>query len=149
MASSKSTVLITGCSDGGIGSALAAVFQQRGYHVFATARDPSKLSSLKDLPNVTLLKLEVTSAADIHAAAEAVSKQTGGTLDYLISNAGRNHFTPILDDDVAKAREIFDINIFGPMVLAQTFAPLLMRAKGMLAFITSIAGYMNTPYMGA
>ena len=37
-------VLITGCSAGGIGAALVEAFQKRDYHVFAMARNPSKMS---------------------------------------------------------------------------------------------------------
>ncbi|KAH8889143.1 putative hydroxybutyrate dehydrogenase [Thozetella sp. PMI_491] len=145
---SGETVLITGCSDGGIGSALALVFQQRGYHVFATARDPSKMSELQGLPNVTMLTLDVVKSSDIAAAVEAVAKQTGGTLNYLVSNAGRNHFMPILDEDLDTVRNLFEINFFGPIALAQAFAPLLIKAKGMAVFVTSISGYLNIPYMG-
>ncbi|OTA81807.1 hypothetical protein M434DRAFT_37391 [Hypoxylon sp. CO27-5] len=145
---SKETVLITGCSDGGIGSALATVFQKRGLHVFATARDPSKMSSLKGLPDVTLLKLDVVKSDDIKAAVEAVTKHTGGTLNYLVSNAGRNHFMPILDEDLDKVRDLFEINFYGPIALTQAFAPLLIKAKGMVAYVTSISGYINVPYMG-
>lgn len=81
--SSRETVLITGCSDGGIGSELAIVFQECGFHVFATARNPSKMSKPRDLPNVTLLTLDVVKPTDIKAAVEAVSKETGGSLKLL------------------------------------------------------------------
>lgn len=145
---SKQTVLITGCSDGGLGSALAVVMQQRGLHVFATARDASKMSALDGLPNVTMLTLDVVQPAHIKAAIESVSKKTGGTLDYLISNAGRNHFMPILDEDQDTVRNLFEINFYGPLALTQAFAPLLIKAKGMAIFVTSIAGYCNVPYMG-
>ena len=145
---SRETVLITGCSDGGIGSVLALVFQQRGFHVFATARDPSKMSKLDGLPNVTMLTLDVVKSSDLTAAVEAVAKQTGGTLNYLISNAGRNHFMPVLDEDLDVVRNLFEINFFGPIALTQAFASLLIKAKGMAVFITSISGYLNIPYMG-
>lgn len=145
---SKQTVLITGCSDGGLGSALAVVMQQRGLHVFATARDPSKMSALDGLPNVTTMTLDVVQTAHIKAAVEFVSKQTGGTLNYLISNAGRNHFMPILDEDLDTVRNLFEINFYGPLALTQAFTPLLIKAKGMAVFVTSIAGYCNIPYMG-
>lgn len=145
---SKETVLITGCSDGGIGSTLALVFQQRGFHVFATTRDPSKMSKLSGLSNVTLLTLDVVKPADIKAAVEAVSKETGGTLNYLISNAARNHFMPILDEDLETVRKLFETNLMGPLALTQAFAPLLIKAKGMAVYMTSISGYLNIPYMG-
>ncbi|KAJ2985552.1 hypothetical protein NUW58_g5465 [Xylaria curta] len=144
----RKTVLITGCSDGGIGSALATTLQQRDFHVFATARDPSKMGDLKGLPNLTFLALDVVKPEDIKAAVEAVSKHTGGTLDCLISNAGRNHFMPILDENLDTVRGLFEINFLGPIALTHAFAPLLLQAKGMAVFITSTSGYLNIPYMG-
>lgn len=144
----KQTVLITGCSDGGIGSSLAVVFQQRGFHVFATTRDISKMNSLRGLSDVTLLPLDVVKSADIKATVDAVSQKTGGTLDYLINNAARNHFMPILDEDLDAVKNIFDVNFLGPIALTHAFAPLLIKAKGMAIYITSISGYLNIPYMG-
>lgn len=143
-------MLITGRSDGGIGSALADAFSQRGFHTFATARDLSKMRALTALPNVTFLKLDVINHDDIRAAAKAVTAHTGGdgTLDVLVSNAGRNHFMPILDENLDTVKELFEINFFGQIALTQTFAPFLIRAKGMIAYITSISRYLNIPYMG-
>lgn len=145
---SKQTVLITGCSDGGIGSALALALQQRGLHVFATARDPSKMSDLKGVPDVTMLTLDVAKTDDIKAAFEIVAKQTGGTLDYLVNNAGRNHFMPILDEDLDTVRNLFEVNFYGPLAITQAFSSLLIKAKGMSVYITSISGYVNVPFMG-
>jgi 1-acylglycerone phosphate reductase len=145
---STETVLITGCSDGGIGSALAIIFQQRGFHVFATARDPSKMTKLHGLANVTLLTLDVVKSADIKGAVEAVTRETGGTLNCFISNAGRNHFMPILDEDLQTIRNLFEINFLAPIALTQAFAPLLIKAKGMAVYVTSISGYLNIPFMG-
>ncbi|KAK9783957.1 hypothetical protein SCAR479_00516 [Seiridium cardinale] len=142
------SVLITGCSDGGIGSALAIVFQQRGFHVFATARDVSKMSILSGLDDVTLLTLDVVKAADVKAAVKAVAKQTGGTLNYLVNNAGRNHFMPILDESIDVVKSVFDTNFFGPIAITQAFAPLLIKSKGVAVYITSVSGYLNIPYMG-
>ncbi|KAF3393064.1 NADPH-dependent 1-acyldihydroxyacetone phosphate reductase [Talaromyces pinophilus] len=146
---SQQSVLITGCSDDGIGYGLALTFQQRGYLVFATARDIKKMTKLDGLPNVVLLALDVTQPDQIAPAAKAVSEKTGGTLDYLINNAGRNHFMPILDEDLNKTRVIFETNVWGPVAVTQAFAPLLIEAKGQVVFITSISGYVNTPWMGS
>jgi 1-acylglycerone phosphate reductase len=146
--SSNSTVFITGCSDGGIGSALAHSFHSLGCRVFASARDVTKMASLKDLPTVTLIPLDVTSPSDLKAAVELVTRETGGTLDFLVSNAGRNHFMPLLDEDIESAKEIFDINVWGPVALTKAFAPLFIKAKGSVVYVTSVAGYVNTPWMG-
>ncbi|ETS86941.1 hypothetical protein PFICI_00769 [Pestalotiopsis fici W106-1] len=144
---SKEGVLITGCSDGGIGSALALEFQRRGYHVFATARNPSKMSRLNGLSGVTTLALDVVKPDDMKTAVAAV-EGSGTTLKYLISNAGRNHFMPILDEDPQAIRDLFEVNLIGPITLTQAFAPLLIKAKGMAVYITSISGYLSIPYMG-
>lgn len=69
-------------------------------------------------------------------------------MNYLINNAGRNHFMPILDEDLDAVRNLFEINFYGPLAITQAFAPLLIRAKGLAVFITSISGYVNVPYMG-
>jgi NADP-dependent 3-hydroxy acid dehydrogenase YdfG len=84
------SVLITGCTNGGIGSAMALAFAQHGLLVFAAARKVSKMTNLDNLPNVKLLELDVTDTAQIRSATELVRKETGGTLDYLINNAGRD-----------------------------------------------------------
>lgn len=56
----KKTVLITGCSTGGIGWAMAKIFHARGFHVFATARDASKAADLSEPSSVEILELDVT-----------------------------------------------------------------------------------------
>ncbi|RAL00852.1 SDR family oxidoreductase [Aspergillus ibericus CBS 121593] len=142
------TVLITGCSDDGIGHGLATTFHQQNYHVFATTRNPHTMSKLKPLPNVTLLTLDVTNQDQINAAVAAVQSHTGGTLDILVNNAGRNHFMPVLDEDLEQTRELYEINVWGPVRVTKAFVPLLVRGRGAVVFVTSIAGYVNVPFMG-
>jgi 1-acylglycerone phosphate reductase len=141
------SVLITGCSAGGSGSALAENFQKRGLHVFATARTLSKMSHLRDLPNVTLLELDVTSPQSITIALDAVKAQTGGKLDYLVNNAGQSMVMPALDTDIDEAKKLFDVNFWGVIATTQAFAPLVIAAKGTIVNICSISGYVNAPWM--
>jgi 1-acylglycerone phosphate reductase len=81
------TVLITGCSKGGIGDALAQEFHRKGVHVFATARSLSKISHLKDM-GITTFELDVTSPDSIRNAVSFIEKETEGRLDFLVNNAG-------------------------------------------------------------
>jgi len=106
------------------------------------------MSKLKDLPNVTVLNLDITDSKSIKAAVDAVAKETGGTLNYLVNNAVRNHFMPILDENIEKTKELFNINVWSPLEVTQAFSPLVIKAKGSFVFITSIAGYGNTLWMG-
>lgn len=140
------SVLITGCSAGGIGYSLAQEFQSHGLTVFATARTLSKISNLEKLSNVTLLPLDVTSASSIAAAVEAVKAKTGGKLDYLVNNSGRTYCMPALDVDIEEAKLLFDVNVWGVLAMVQAFAPLLIEAKGTLVNIGSIVAYLNVPY---
>lgn len=144
----KGTVLITGCSDGGAGSAMVVEFQAQGYRVFATSRSLKAMSKVESLPNVILLELDVTKPAEIRAAAEAVSAETGGELKFLVNCAARNHFMPLLDQDIESSRAIFETNVWGQLAVTQAFAPLLTKAKGTIVFITSLSGYLNVPYQG-
>jgi NAD(P)-dependent dehydrogenase (short-subunit alcohol dehydrogenase family) len=141
----KKSVLITGCSAGGIGSALALTFHARGFQVFATARSPLKMSALTKLPDVTLLTPDVQDPTHIAAAVEAVQNKSGGKLDILINNSGRNHFSPVLDIDIEEAKRIFDINFWGALAVIQAFSPLVIKAQGSLVNITSISGQVNMP----
>ncbi|KAK8021745.1 hypothetical protein PG990_006883 [Apiospora arundinis] len=144
----KGSVLITGCSDGGAGSALATVFQQQGYLVFATSRSSGTMSNVEKLANVHVLQLDVTKPADIRAAVEVVSEKAEGELTYLVNCAGRNHFMPLLDEDIEQGKALFETNVWGPLAVTQAFAPLLGKAKGTVVFITSLSGHLNVPYQG-
>lgn len=83
----KKSVLISGCSKGGIGDALAQEFHKKGLRVFATARDLAKIEHLKAI-GLEVLQLDVTSSESIRNAVDEVHKVTGGRLDFLVNNAG-------------------------------------------------------------
>jgi 1-acylglycerone phosphate reductase len=142
------SVLITGCSLGGIGSSLAIAFQKHNLHVFATARSLSKMEHLRDLPNITLLSLDVTSSVSISSAVEAVKTATGGTLDYLVNNAGVSYFMPMIDVSISEAKRAFDTNFWGAVAMNAAFAPLVIAAKGTIVNGSSINSVLVVPWMG-
>jgi 1-acylglycerone phosphate reductase len=143
------TVLITGCSDGGLGSALALEFaNSRKYHVIATARNPAKLSHLHDNPNITLLTLDVLSEASIQSCLASVSSKPG-SLDMLINNAGNGLMSPLSDvRDLNACRQNFDLNVWAVLAMTQAFLPLLIKAKGVIVMNSSIASVVPVPGMG-
>ena len=81
MAKPKRTVLITGCSDGGTGAALAEAFHNSGLRVVATARNVEKMAHLTSL-GVETLKLDVLSESSISATVGKLD-----SLDILVNNA--------------------------------------------------------------
>lgn len=148
MASRQKSVLITGCSVGGIGEGLAEVFHERGYHVFATVRNLSRASeTLSNASNVTILILDVLSSESIAAAVESVSTKTGGRLDILINNSAGGWITPALDVSIEEGKKLFDLNFWAPLAMLQAFSPLLIEAKGCLVNNTSGSAYTTMPFM--
>lgn len=145
---SKKTVLITGCSDGGLGATMAKEFHTRGYHVFATLRNLSKAGSLANVDGIEILDLDVSSTESIRRAADAVAKRTGGTLDALVNNAAHDYVLPLLDIDLDQAKKLYDINVWSIVATAQAFAPLLIKSKGVICNITSTAALFPFAWAG-
>ena len=137
------TVLITGCSSG-IGHALAREFKSRGFRVFATARKTESIADLAAL-GIETVALEATSSESIAALKTEITSRTGGKLDYLINNAGRNYTVPALEVELEEIEATFAVNVFAVMRMTQAFAPLLIEAKGNVVMIGSLAGVM--PYV--
>lgn len=141
----KLTILITGCSPGGMGAALAIAFHSAGHHVYATGRNPSKLSPLA-AQGIETLALDVTSASSIASAVSSVSSSLpdGKGLDMLINNAAGNYTMPIADASLDAARELFDLNVWSQVAVTQAFLPLLLKST---ATTTSFAGGRPTQVM--
>ncbi|KAK8066993.1 hypothetical protein PG997_013740 [Apiospora hydei] len=156
----KTTVLLTGCSEGGIGFALAQEYHRRGCRVIATARSPAKMAGLKKSGIETLLQLDVADPASIRAAVQAVTDllnttttATGGHLDVLVNNAGGGYQAPLLDADLDEARRLFDVNVWGVLAVTQAFAPLLAASatagrRPRVVNIGSVAGIVPIPWQG-
>ncbi|KAI3325292.1 short-chain dehydrogenase/reductase [Xylariaceae sp. AK1471] len=144
----QKTVLITGCSKGGAGAALAKEFQHRGHRVFATGRGGlEKLQFLSEL-GIETIQLDVTSATSVSAAASLVHEATGGRLDILINNAAVFGLMPLADVQLENARQVFDANVFGVLAVTQAFLPLLATAEGLVANVSSISAFMCPPWQG-
>ena len=85
---SRKTVLITGCSEGGIGHSLALEWNSKGYRVFATARKVDSMTHLQEV-GIECLAMDVTDTKSLKAVKEQIEEKTGGTLDILVNNAGQ------------------------------------------------------------
>lgn len=138
------SVLITGCTPGGIGHALAREFNSKGLRVFATARSVKTISDLAD-EGIETLPLELTNEESIAALKTEIQSRTDGKLDILVNNAGRNYTVPALDVEMDEIRTTFETNLFAVMKMCQAFAPLLIEGKGTIVQIGSLAGVM--PYV--
>lgn len=82
-----SVIHVYSCSPGGIGNSLAREFRRNGLRVFATARDKSSITSLKE-QGIETLSLEVDKEESRKACRDEVELLLKGKgLDYLVNNA--------------------------------------------------------------
>lgn len=145
------TVLITGCGQASIGSALAREFRSRGHTVFASNLDLADVDPALSEMGCHVLELDVTSTASIGRAVSVVTSATrtaepdgmmndgesegegegggrGGRLDLLVNNAGIMQIMPFADTPVEDARRVFEVNVLGAWAVTRAFLPLLVAA---------------------
>ncbi|RAK99294.1 putative short-chain dehydrogenases/reductase [Aspergillus ibericus CBS 121593] len=142
------TVLITGCSDGGLGAAMVRVYHAKGFRVFAALRNQAKAGSLAEIEGIEIVQLEVTSVESIQQCAKIIAKHTGGSLDILVNNAGISAIVPLLDASLDDAKRVYDTNVWSIVAMAQAFAPMLMKAKGTMCNLSSVSGEMVFAWAG-
>jgi NAD(P)-dependent dehydrogenase (short-subunit alcohol dehydrogenase family) len=151
------SVVITGVSTG-IGFATTKLLAARGFRVFGSVRriaDAERLSSELGA-NFTPLLFDVTDeAAVLKAAREVRAALNGETLAGLVNNAGIVVAGPVLDLAADEFRRQLDVNVIGPVIATQAFAPLLgadpavAGSKGRIVLVSSVAGKHGNPLTSA
>jgi NAD(P)-dependent dehydrogenase (short-subunit alcohol dehydrogenase family) len=151
------SVVITGASTG-IGWASARLLLDRGFRVFGSVRkqaDAERLS--KEFgANFTPLMFDVTDEAAVVSAARLVRDALDGkTLSGLVNNAGVAIAGPVLELSADEFRRQFEVNVIGPIIVTQAFAPLLgadpslKGNRGRIVMISSVAGRNGNPLTSA
>ncbi|MBL6752475.1 MAG: SDR family oxidoreductase [Nevskia sp.] len=154
---SASSVVVTGCSTG-IGWSIADVLLGKGFKVFGSVRkeaDAEKLQSQFGAAFTPLL-MDVTDCA----AAERCAKRVRAALDGrilagLVNNAGLSVVGPLLHQPVADIRLQLEVNLIGPVLVTQAFAPLLGADRslkgrpGRIVNMSSVGGRFGAPFLGA
>jgi NAD(P)-dependent dehydrogenase (short-subunit alcohol dehydrogenase family) len=133
-----SAVLVTG-GNRGIGRALVEEALRRGAaRVYAGTRQPWAHPDER----VTSLTLDVTSAAQIQAAAEKVE-----SLDVLVNNAGIALYDDLSDPSVLE--RLLAVNLFGTYSVTQAFLPLLTHSRGAIVNNLSMNAFAPLPIIPA
>ncbi|XP_015280278.1 PREDICTED: C-factor-like [Gekko japonicus] len=132
------SVLVTG-SNRGIGLELIRQLlgnSKRPEWIFATCRDPEgpHAQELKGLAGkhreVKIIPLEVTNPSSIQTAAtEVTEKLQGAGLNLLINNAAIIRPSTLESETAEDMFEVYKNNTIGPMLVTQTFLPLLRKAS--------------------
>jgi NAD(P)-dependent dehydrogenase (short-subunit alcohol dehydrogenase family) len=140
-------VLITGTSTG-IGLRMTEVLSQNGFFVYAGARKAEDLDRLDSMENVKSVRLDVTIQSELDAAVELVRAEGRG-LYGLINNAGVAVMGPLIEQPEEELDFIIDVNLLGPYRVTKAFADLLIESEGRVLTVSSIAGILSTPFLGA
>jgi len=142
-------VIVTGASSG-IGLATAKLLSQARAKVVLAARSKEKIIKLsKELPNSLAIPTDMTNESQIKAmVAKTVSHF--GRIDILINNAGRGYDASIQDIDMNSFRELFELDVAGPLMAMQAVLPVMKKhGGGMIVNISSGTALMHLPNMAA
>lgn len=143
--------LITGAS-AGIGTELARVFAANKHRVALVARRADRLKTLADeivagggaAPIIIPCDLEQRDAGDKIAAALAGE---GVEVEYVVNNAGFGLFGQATELDRGEQLGIIDLNIRTMTDLSLRFSESLIRLRGGILNVGSIAGFLPGPGM--
>jgi NAD(P)-dependent dehydrogenase (short-subunit alcohol dehydrogenase family) len=139
-------ILVTGASSG-VGLRITEVLSKNGYLVYAGARNEDDLKRLNGMENVESIRLDVTSQSDIDAAVKFVSNRGRG-LYGVVNNAGVVMMGPLIEVPVEELEWLFDVNVYGPYRVTQSFAPLIIESRGRIVNISSIHGIFSGSLTG-
>jgi NAD(P)-dependent dehydrogenase (short-subunit alcohol dehydrogenase family) len=136
------SVVVTGASSG-IGAACAKRLAADGWRVFGGVRTDEDAETLR-AHGIEPLRLDVTDAEQIGAAADAV----GASLDGLVDNAGIAVAAPLELVPLDELRRQLEVNVVGQVAVLQAFLPALREKKGRIVLMGSVGGRSALPFLG-
>jgi len=142
-------IIITGASSG-IGKSLAIECAKRGANVVLAARQYVTLCEIAaDLEKQYHIKaLAVQCDVAIEAECAHLIKQaltTFGKIDVLINNAGISMRALFKDVDLKVLKSLMDVNFWGMVYCTKYALPEIIKTKGSVVGVSSIAGYKGLP----
>ncbi|AEG51158.1 short-chain dehydrogenase/reductase SDR [Sphingobium chlorophenolicum L-1] len=141
--------LITGISSG-IGAALAKAALARGDHVVGTARTEEARAAFEagGAGRATGIVADMSDPAQVAALADRAL--AAGPVDIVVNNAGQSLFGAAEEVDLDDARNLFEVNFFGPWALTQALLPhFRSRGSGTIVQLSSGCGLNGTPGLSA
>jgi NAD(P)-dependent dehydrogenase (short-subunit alcohol dehydrogenase family) len=143
------TGVVSGAA-GGIGRALAWRFGRGGARVALLDLDGAGVAAeARALARAGYSSLGLAcDVTDPDACAKAiaeVSERLGG-VDVLVANAGVSHRSLFLETELPVYRRVMDVNFFGALHLVKAAQEALLRTRGRIVAISSVAGF--APLLG-
>lgn len=142
------TIIITGGSSG-IGKACAMRFAKGGAQVVIAGRTREKLQKAEaDLrkihDDVLTVVADVSNPDDcIRLIEETI--QHFGKVDVLVNNAGISMRGLFVNTEVDVVRKVMDVNFWGTVYCTKSALPHILKTKGSIIGVSSIAGKKGLP----
>jgi NAD(P)-dependent dehydrogenase (short-subunit alcohol dehydrogenase family) len=145
-------VLITG-GGAGLGGRLATHFAQAGAKLLLADIDAAALDQAKARlaplgMQVNGVVTDITRQESVDELFRALDDQFG-QLDALVNCAGRSGRGAVLDTDPDTFQAFLDLNFFGTVRCARAGIPRLLKTRGHLVNIGSLAAKMAACFLGA
>jgi NAD(P)-dependent dehydrogenase (short-subunit alcohol dehydrogenase family) len=154
-AAPRRSLLLTGASRG-IGHATVKRFSAAGWRVITCSRHAFPEDCPWEAGPEDHIQVDLGDPASTEAAVEEVRRRLeGGALHALVNNAGISPRGPggqradSLTTPIADWQQVFQVNLFAPLMLARGLRGELAAAKGAVVNVTSIAGSRVHPFAGA
>ncbi len=141
-------VIVTGASSG-IGKALSEKLALSGAVVVLAARDLAKIKLISDELNnksceTFAIKTDVSNEDDCkNLIIQTIEKYQ--KIDVLINNAGISMRAIFEDVDLKVLKQLMDVNFWGTVYCTKYALPYLLRSKGSVVGVSSIAGFKGLP----
>lgn len=145
MKNNKNLIVITGC-DSGIGLGLANYLSKKGYALVVSYL---KDNHFQNRTNIFSKKMDLTVPGDVRAFKEYVQELVGEgcKIKAVVANAGVALFGPVEDASMEVFRKAFEINFFGAVDVIKACLPDIIREKGRIMVVGSMAGKVALPFL--
>lgn len=147
--------IITGASSG-IGLAAAKEFAAQGSFLALAARNKEKLDSIvaqldaeygktdDGKEKFLAVATDVTKEEDCRNLVEKCASHFG-KIDILVNNAGISMRAMFKDLDLSVIKSLMDVNFWGTVFCTKYALPWLLKSKGSVVGVISIAGFKGLP----
>ncbi|MFQ5417803.1 MAG: SDR family oxidoreductase [Myxococcota bacterium] len=140
-------VVLSGAS-GGLGRVLCRQLIEKGARVTALDLNQEELAALAgEIASNRFVsrRLDVTDVRQCREVLDAVVSESGDA-DLLINNAGITHFSSVLETELSTIAQVMAVNFAGSVHCSKLLLPGLIRRRGMIVAVSSVAGF--TPLHG-
>ena len=123
-ASERGTAVVTGAGQG-IGRAIAVRLSAEGFDVLGLDVNADQLGSLSDVDGCRTAVVDVADPAQTAEVAALVPD-----CRVLVNNAAIQRYHDLLHTSPQEMREVLDINVMGPVLMAQALVPVIAANGG-------------------